>query len=71
MEFNIRISSELKDKEAQNHLKYLESINNKSNIYSIYTDGSQMATGLGVGFSLVVYQHNEPYIPIEPIHSEY
>jgi ribonuclease HI len=71
---NIRISNMPKEEEANNHLKYLESIsktNTNNNIYSIYTDGSQMANGLGVGFSFVVYKHNTPYIPLKPIYSEY
>src|SRR6201747_1541725 len=72
VDFNIRISDQPKEKEAINHLKYLESICN-TNTVSIYTDGSQMTTskGLEIGLSFAVYKHNTPYIPVEPIYTEY
>src|ERR1700710_716231 len=72
VDFNIRISDQPKEKEAINHLKYLESICN-TNTVSIYTDGSQMTTskGLKIGLSFTVYKYNTPYIPVEPIYTEY
>src|ERR1700710_85700 len=72
VDFNIRISDQPKEKEAINHLKYLESICN-TNTVSIYTNGSQMTTskGLEIGLSFTVYNYNTPYILVEPIYTEY
>ena len=59
----MQISSESKEEAAKSYLLYLESIKN-TDIYSIYTDGSEITTGLGVGFSLAVYKYNLPIIPL-------
>src|ERR1700710_229020 len=72
VDFNIRILDQSKEKEAINHLKYLESICN-TNTVSIYIDGLQMTISkrLKIGLSFAVYKHNTSYILVEPIYTEY
>jgi ribonuclease HI len=67
--YSIRISNQPKIDEAKLHLQYLNSIRNTSTI-SIYTDGSQMPEGLGIGLGFAVYNHNIPHIPVQPTHTE-
>ncbi len=68
--YNIRISKKSKEEEAKSHLEYLNSIRS-SLTTSIYTDGSQILEGLGIGLGLAVFNHNTSNIPILPIYTEH
>ena len=67
--YSITISDKPKEEEAESHIRYLNTIC-YSKAISIYTDGSQLQEGLGVGLSIIVYKHDLPYIPTIPIDSK-
>ena len=52
------------------YIQYLKSIRN-SNTTIIYTDGSQIQDGLGIGLGFAAFDYSTPYIPTIPTHKEY
>jgi len=68
--YKVQISLKPKDIEENLHLEYLKSICN-SNTTIIYTDGSQLQNGLGIGLGFAVFDYSVPYIPTIPTYKEY
>lgn len=68
--YKVLISKEAKDVESKLHIQYLKSIIN-SQTKTIYTDGSQTQTGIGIGLGFAAFDHSTIYIPTIPIYKDF